>query len=208
MTSKSDRLGKSPRTAALALTFTLFLPAVASAQPSPDPGAQPVPPPTPPPAADNVGSDPDGSDNSHMKPKNYEFGFVTIGAYQTWAVAGKWLYLGVGGGVGPPLYRFSKVGSRDATWDTSVEVLYGNAFARIRTSFLEVDLGPKIAITSELDQAKNPPQGGFSYGGVFDLRFGTEKIKIGPRFAFERVANYDYYENAWRITPLMLRVYH
>lgn len=209
MTLEMDRLGKSALGAALALVVTGFSTASAAAEPPPDPGVTAEVPSSTPPKADKGGSDEDGSNDSRMKPKNYEFGFVTVGAYQTWAVAGHWLYLGAGGGVGPPLFRFSKVGDREAGVDTAFEVLYGNAFARIKTEYVEVDVGPKIAITSELYQLKaDRPQGGFSYGGVLDLRFGTETIKVGPRFTFERVANYDYYENAWRITPLMLRVYH
>lgn len=142
-------------------------------------------------------------------PAHYEFGFVTVGAYQTWAVAGRWLYLGAGGGLGPTLYRYSKLGSRDAGWDTSIEVAYANAFVRVQPiKYVDIDLGPKIAIGSELDQGKDPPQSTFSIGGVLDLRVGTENIKVGPRFEYDRVAYYDYYENAWRLTPLLVRVYH
>ena len=161
------------------------------------------------PGADRGVSGAPAADQTDPRPAHYEFAFVSVAAYQTWAIAGRWLYLGAGGGLGPPLYRYSKVGSRDPGWDTSLEVIYGNAFVRLQPiPNLDIDVGPKIAITSELDQGKDPPQSAFAYGGVFDLRVGTETIKVGPRFEFERVAYYNYYENAWRITPLMLRVYH
>lgn len=160
------------------------------------------------PRADQGGS-PTAAEQSDPRPANYEFAFVSVAAYQTWAIAGRWLYLGAGGGVGPPLYRFSKVGSRDPAWDTSVQVLSANAFVRLSPiPYLDLDVGPKIAITSETYQAPDPPQSGFAYGGIADLRVGSKTIKVGPRFEFERVAYYNYYENAWRITPLMLRVYH
>lgn len=155
------------------------------------------------------GSAKSDADEGDPRPANYEFAFVSVAAYQTWAIAGRWLYLGAGGGLGPPLYRYSKVGSRDPGWDTSLEVAYANAFVRITpVPYVDVDLGPKIAITSELDQGRDPPQSAFSYGGVFDLRVGSPTIKVGPRFEYERVAYYNYYENAWRFTPLMVRVYH
>ena len=69
-------------------------------------------------------------------------------------------------------------------------------------------MGPKIALGSALYNVKDAPQTAFSYGGYVDLRVGSERIKVGPRFEFDRIAYSDYYENGWRVTPLMLRVVH
>lgn len=161
------------------------------------------------PQADQGASAPAPGTAPDPRPAHYEFGFVSVGAYQTWAIAGDWLYFGAGGGLGPPLFRYSKIGDRDPDWDTSLQVAYANAFLRVQpVPYVDIDLGPKIAITSELYQGPDPPQSAFAYGGVLDLRVGTKTIKVGPRFEYERVAYFNYYENAWRITPLMLRVYH
>jgi hypothetical protein len=157
-------------------------------------------------------------------PANYEFAFVSVGAYQTWAIAGNVLYFGAGGGLGPPLYRYSKLGknpfvpgqSADAGWDPSLEIAYGNVFLRVAPAkFLDIDIGPKISLGSRLydgnkhtsDQV-DAPTTAFSYGAYVDLRVGTERIKVGPRFEYDRIAYANYYENGWRITPLMLRVVH
>ncbi len=142
-------------------------------------------------------------------PANYEFAFVSVGAYQTWSLAGHFLYFGAGGGLGPPLYRYSKLGDNKAGWDPSLDIVYGNVFLRVKPiPYIDLDLGPKIAITSALDKVKDPPQSGFSYGGYVDLRVGSKNIKVGPRIEYDRIAYYNYYENGWRITPLMLRVVH
>src|SRR5947207_701202 len=55
-------------------------------------------------------------------PANYEFAFVSVGAYQTWSIAGSVLYFGAGGGLGPPLYRYSKLGGRKAGWDAALDI--------------------------------------------------------------------------------------
>jgi hypothetical protein len=149
-------------------------------------------------------------------PAHYEFAFVSVGAYQTWAIAGNVLYFGAGGGLGPPLFRYSKLGKNDAGWDPALEIAYGNAFLRVAPAkFLDIDIGPKISLGSRLydgnrhtsDQV-DAPTTAFSYGGYVDLRVGSERIKVGPRFEYDRIAYANYYENGWRITPLMLRVVH
>jgi hypothetical protein len=142
-------------------------------------------------------------------PAHYEFAFISMGAYQTWGLAGRWLYFGAGGGIGPPLYRYAKLGDRDAGWDPSLDIVYGNAFLRIQPIVnLDLDFGPKIAIISSMYDVTAAPQAGFSYGGYVDLRIGSRTIKLGPRFEYDRVAYFDTYDKGWRLTPLMLRVVH
>jgi hypothetical protein len=149
-------------------------------------------------------------------PAHYEFAFVSVGAYQTWAVAGDVLYLGAGGGIGPPLYRYSKLGKNDAGWDPTLDIVYGNAFIRVAPAkFLDIDVGPKISIGSRLyDGSKHgsdqvdAPTTAFSMGGYVDLRVGSERIKLGPRFEYDSIAYANYRETGWRLTPLMLRVVH
>ena len=142
-------------------------------------------------------------------PANYEFAFVSVAAYQAWGLSGRTLLFGAGGGLGPPLYRYSSLGGRDATWDPSLEVIYGNVFLRVAPSAnIELDVGPKIALLSTLYDAKDPPQSGFSVAGYADLRVGTKDVKFGPRFEYGQVAYHDYRESGWRLTPLMVRVVH
>lgn len=53
-----------------------------------------------------------GEDNPD--PPNLDIAFVSIGLYQNWAITtwkGGGFYFGAGGGVGPPLYRYSKLKS-------------------------------------------------------------------------------------------------
>src|SRR5262245_38850910 len=84
-----------------------------------------TPPASPPPTADEpTAAGPPGE--SKKNPANYEFGFVTVGAYQTWAIAGNVLFFGVGGGLGPTLYRYSKLSKTGSGWDPTLEIAYGN----------------------------------------------------------------------------------
>jgi hypothetical protein len=145
----------------------------------------------------------------HGNPANYEFAFVSVAAYQAWGLAGRTLFFGAGGGLGPPLYRYSSLGGREPGWDPSLEVVYGNLFLRVSpVPYVDIDVGPKIAILSTLYDANDPPQSGFSYVGYADLRVGSRDIKFGPRFEYGRVAYHDYHEAGWRLTPLMVRVVH
>jgi hypothetical protein len=148
-------------------------------------------------------------------PANYEFAFVSVGAYQTWAIAGRTVFFGAGGGLGPPLYRYSKLGSKSAGWDPILEIAYANLFIRVApVRYVDIDVGPKIALGSALFDVADAPQSAFSYGGYLDLRVGTPTIKVGPRFEFDRIAyspsgaTSNGYESGWRLTPLMLRVVH
>ena len=142
-------------------------------------------------------------------PPNYEFAFVSVAAYQTWALAGDVLYFGAGGGLGPPLYRISKIGSNALGWDPDLEIAYANVFLRVRaTRYVDLDVGPKIALGSALFNVPDAPQSTFSYGGYVDLRIGSPTIKLGPRFEYDRIAHSTFSENGWRLTPLLLRVYH
>jgi hypothetical protein len=181
--------------------------------PSGDPGASagPAAAPLPAPAADvPPEASPSGAAGTRDKnPAHYEFAFVSVGAYQTWAICGDILYFGAGGGIGPPLYRYSKLGSNKAGWDPGLDIAYANAFLRVApVRNLDIDVGPKIALGSALYGVRDAPQTAFSFGGYVDLRFGSERIKVGPRFEYDRIAYSDYYENGWRLTPLMLRVVH
>lgn len=193
-----------------------------SAAPPPPPSDAPSvgPPASPSPAADTP--PPDDSPSSQLpnkNPSNYEFAIVSVAAYQTWAIAGNVLYFGIGGGVGPPLYRYGKLGSTNASdqtgvshkagWDPTLDIVYANAFLRV-TPFknLDLDVGPKIALGGALYNVNDAPQTAFSYGGYVDLRVGSERVKVGPRFEYDRIAYSNYYENGWRLTPLMLRIVH
>jgi hypothetical protein len=142
-------------------------------------------------------------------PANYEFAFVSVAAYQTWSIAGSVLYFGAGGGIGPPLYRVGKIGHNKFGWDPDLEIATANIFLRVKpVQYVDIDIGPKMGLGSTLFNAKDAPQSSFSYGGYVDLRFGSPTIKLGPRFEYDRVAHSDYFENGWRLTPIMLRVVH
>lgn len=161
---------------------------------SADQGASPTPAPRP---------------SSSKNPANYEFAFVSAGAYQTWNIAGDVLYFGAGGGVGPPLYRYSKIGSNDAGWNPTIDIVYGNVFLRLSPiPYLDVDVGPKISIGATLFDVPDAPQSAFTYGGYADLRVGSRTVKLGPRFEYVRVAHSDFIESGWILTPLMLRITH
>jgi hypothetical protein len=157
----------------------------------------------------SVPSEPETPDHRPKNPANYEFGFVSVSAYQAFAIAGRWLYFGIGGGVGPPLYRYGKLGDNDAGWDPNLEIVHGNMFLRIAPSrYLDIDIGPRLALGASLYNSKDPPNSSFSAGAYADLRVGTETVKFGPRFEYANLAYADYSEKGWRITPLMVRVMH
>src|SRR5262249_45857730 len=147
-------------------------------------------------------------------PATYEFGFVTVGAEQAWSIIGTTLLFGVGGALGPPLYRIGKLSTQsEVTWDHDLEIAHGLLFLRVApVKYVDLDLGGKIALGSSLffdpkTPSTNPtgvdmPQSSFSYGGYVDLRIGSPTIKLGPRFEYVRLAHSDFYEHGWRITPL------
>jgi hypothetical protein len=148
-------------------------------------------------------------DPRKKNPANYEFAFVSVAAYQTWSLAGSVLFFGAGGGLGPPLYRISKIGHNSVGWDPDLEIAYANVFLRVApVRYVDLDVGPKIALGSALFNVPDAPQSSFSYGGYVDLRFGSPTIKVGPRFEYDRVAHSTFQESGWRLTPLMLRVVH
>jgi hypothetical protein len=162
------------------------------------------------PASDQGGSAaPKTSDNTFKNPANYEFAFVSVGAYQTWNLAGRVLYFGAGGGLGPPLYRISKIGDNDLGWYPNLDIVYGNVFLRVApVEYVDIDIGPKIAIGATLFDVPDAPESAFSYGGYADLRVGSRTVKLGPRFEYMRIAHSNFYEKGWILTPLMLRVVH
>jgi hypothetical protein len=148
-------------------------------------------------------------DPRKRNPPIYEFAFVSVAAYQTWAIAGSALYFGAGGGLGPPLYRISKIGHNALGVDPELTIAYANAFLRIVPArFVDIDVGPIISLGSALFNVPDAPQSSFSYGGYADLFFGSSTIKLGPRFEFERVAHQTFTESGFRITPLLLRIVH
>jgi hypothetical protein len=119
------------------------------------------------------------------------------------------LYLGAGGGLGPTLFRYAKLGKNDAGWDPTLEIAFANAFIRFKpVPYVDLDVGPRISLGSALYDQPDPPQPAFAYGGYVDLRVGSPTVMFGPRFEYDRVAYSNFYQNAWRITPLMVRVYH
>ena len=141
-------------------------------------------------------------------PANYEFSFVSVAAYQTWSL-GSVFYFGAGGGLGPSLYRFGKVGKNEFGLDPDLEIAFANAFLRIKPiEYIDWDLGPRMGIGASLFNVPNAPQSSFTYGGYTDLFFGSAKVKLGMRFEYNRYAHSDYFENGWRVTPLLVRVVH
>ncbi len=161
------------------------------------------------PGADTAPKAEEPVDPRVRNPPNYEFAFVTVGAYQNWSLVGSVLYFGAGGSIGPPLYRYSKIGSNPAGWDPELQILSGNLYVRFSPiPYLDLDVGPIIGLGSALFDVPDPPQSSFSYGGYVDLRIGSKTIKVGPRFEYDRIAHSDFTENGWRITPLLVRVMH
>jgi hypothetical protein len=206
MVDARDRMRRSVRTAVATVVggFSALLPFAAYADDTDGTATAPTPPPT----ADQTNTS--SSEQTVSKnPAHYEFAFVSVGAYQTWALADHWLFFGAGGGLGPPLYRYSKLGSNKAGWDPDLDIAYANVFLRVEPiPYVDIDVGPKIALGSALYNVKDAPQSAFSYGGYLDLRVGSPTIKVGPRFEVDRIAYSDYYETGWRLTPLMLRIVH
>lgn len=169
----------------------------------------PAPGPSAPAADQGTSSAPAPHPIGERNPANYEFAFVSVGANQAWNIAGHFLYFGMGGGVGPPLYRYGKMGDNSAGWNPNLDIVYGNMFLRVApVPYVDVDFGPKISIGATLFDVKGAPQSAFSYGGYADLRVGSRTIKLGPRFEYMKVAHSDFYESGWILTPLMLRVVH
>jgi len=161
-----------------------------------------------PPQADKAGTAPE-EEQGDARPAHYEFSFVSVGAYQAFAIAGRWLYVGAGGGIGPSLFRYSKLGDNKAGVDPDLEIAFANAFIRVSPSeYLDIDVGPKIALGTALFNVKDPPQSAFSTGGYVDLRVGSRTVKVGPRFEYDHISYSSYGENGWRLTPLMLRIVH
>jgi hypothetical protein len=161
------------------------------------------------PAADQGGTSAPTRTDGDENPANYEFAFVSVGAYQTWSIAGRVLFVGAGGGLGPPLYRYSKIGSNGAGWNPTLDIVYGNFFLRVSpVRYLDIDVGPKISLGATLFDVPDPPQSAFTFGGYADLRVGSRTIKVGPRFEYVKVAHSDFSESGWILTPLMLRVVH
>ena len=156
-------------------------------------------------------------------PSTYEFAFVSVGITQAWSIAGRTLFLGAGGGIGPALFRLSQMkcsdaeptsgcddtSTRDLGIDPSLEIAYGSGFVRLSPiPYLDLDVGPKVAIGTTLYNVPEPPRPSFIYGGYADLRVGSRTIKLGPRFEYSRTAYADFYQNGWKLTALMLRVVH
>lgn len=171
--------------------------------------AAPAPeaPSSPPPQADQAPVAASPPAPLGKNPSHFEFAVVSVGMYQTWSLAGRVLSFGAGGGVGPALYRYGKIGPGKADFDNSLEILYANAFLRVSPArFMDVDVGPRIGLGSALYGVNDAPQTGFSVGGYADLRFGSERIKVGPRIEYLRVTYSEEAMVGWRITPLMLRV--
>jgi hypothetical protein len=159
-------------------------------------------------AADKPAEEPP-MDPRVKNPANYEFAFVSVAAYQTWSLVNNVLYFGAGGGLGPALYRFGKTGKSDFGLDPDLEIAFANAFLRVKiTKFVDFDFGPRMGIVAALFNVPNAPQSSFTYGGYADLFLGSPTVKLGPRFEYNRIAHSDYFENGWRITPIMLRVVH
>ena len=201
-----DQRYRNARLPGLAFALASLLPAIAQAQE--DTGASvsasaDVKADTSTPAAGEV------HDPRPKNPANYEFAFVSVSAYQAFSIAGRWLYVGLGGGVGPPLYRYGKLGDNDAYWDPNIEIVHGNAFLRVAPApWIDIDIGPRLALGAATYNVKDPPNSSFAASGYADLRIGTQNIKLGPRFEYVNLAYAGYSEQGWRITPLLLRVMH
>jgi hypothetical protein len=149
-----------------------------------------------------------GEDNPN--PATYEIGFVTIGMNQSWGLVnwkGGGIYFGAGGGVGVPFYRISKMEDRDIEIDGMLEAIFGNLFFRISPfHYADLDLGFRVALGASTFGVDDAPRSGFVRGGYADLRIGSRKVKLGPRFEYDSIAYAGLTETGWKITPLMLRV--
>jgi hypothetical protein len=185
--------------------------ASASLDPEADPAASPAGPasPTPPPSRDTrtfweiIGED-------NPNPATYEISFVSIALNKSWGIAnwrGGGFYFGAGGGIGTSLYRISKMEDRDVSVDPMLEAVFGNLFFRISpVEFVDVDLGGRLALGSSLFEVEDAPRSGFVRGGYADLRIGSKKVKLGPRFEYDSIVYAGFNEAGWKLTPLMLRV--
>jgi hypothetical protein len=99
--------------------------------------------------------------------------------------------------------------TRDVGIDPSWEIAHGNLFVRLSPiPYLDLDVGPKVAIGTTLYDIPEAPRPSFIYGGYADLRVGSRTIKFGPRFEYSRTAYADFYQNGWKLTALMVRVVH
>lgn len=158
---------------------------------------------------DGAASETRTRDRDDARPANYEFAFVSVGAYQAWSVAGRCLYVGVGGGLGPALYRYGKMSGSGAGWSHVWEGIYAHPIVRIAPfPFLNLDIGPKIGLATSYYGVPDAPQGAFTYGGYADVRAGSRTVKVGPRIEYVKVAYGSFYETGWIVTPLMVRVAH
>jgi hypothetical protein len=149
-------------------------------------------------------------------PTTYEFSFLSIGINQNWGLArwkGGGVYFGAGGGLGTALYRISSMKdyrtkkARDPEIDPTLEAVYGNVYLRLTPfKYVDLDVGGRLAVGSTTYDIADPPQAAFVRGAYVDLRIGTGKIKLGPRFEYDSILYSDFVETGWKITPLMLRV--
>lgn len=195
-TSTADEPGAAPAQPAVSVTL-------GGSASAPAPAAEANP------AADQGSTSSESETPKVKNPANYEFGFVTVGANQAWNIAGDVLFFGAGGGIGAPLYRYSKIGDRDPGWDPNLDIVYGNLFLRIApVPYVDLDLGGKISLGATLYDVPDPPQSAFTFGGYADLRVGSRTVKFGPRFEYVKMEHSNFAETGWILTPLMARVVH
>ena len=149
-------------------------------------------------------------EEDNPNPATYEIGFVSIALNQTFGLVnwrGGGIYFGAGGGVGTPVYRISQMEDRDVGIDPMIEAIFGQIFLRISpVEFVDVDLGGRLALGATTYDIDDAPRGGFVRGGYGDLRVGSRKVKLGPRFEYDDVVYAGFREQGWKLTPLMLRV--
>lgn len=149
-----------------------------------------------------------GEDDPH--PANFEFSFLSVAANQNIGLAhwgGGGIYFGAGGGIGTTLYKISKIEDRDVGIDPTIEALFANLYFRIAPfRYLDLDFGGRIAVGSTGYDVPDSPRGAFVRAGYADLRIGSKKIKVGPRFEYVSTVYADFNEVGWKLSPLMLRV--
>jgi hypothetical protein len=158
------------------------------------------------PTADKTHAESIEHDPQRRRLPTLEIAVASVGLNGTWHFAGP-LHLGAGGGAGPTLYRWSRIEGRDSGVDPTLEVVFVNAFVLLAPAeFLDLDAGGRVAVAGALSDVEGAPRGALVYGAYGDLRIGSRKLKLGPRFEYVAYRYGDFTEYGFRVTPVLLRL--